>query len=159
MIKYQVYMSSNILRPYSSLQLLNLWSIQEQDQFAVPNNSVEYETSEKRSIFSADTWAKYFNPAEWFNGIGSWHEGIIMAVTIAGILICLGIIAKICYMVGCVVSCCSCLGRCCCRRKQKAKVEKDPKGRGVNRSRPDTLKLMKSPPSNREPSKVQHSDT
>ena len=82
-----------------------------------------------------------------------------MAVTIAGILICLGIIAKICYMVGCVVSCCSCLGRCCCRKKQKPKVEKEPKGRGVNRIRPDTLKLMKSPRSNREPSKVQHSDT
>ena len=82
-----------------------------------------------------------------------------MVVSIVAILICIGVIAKICKMFGCLVKCCNCLGGCCCRRKRKVKVVKDTKGNGLDRSRPDTLTILKSPRSHRRHQPPRSCDT
>ena len=80
-----------------------------------------------------------------------------MVVTIVSILICVGITAKICKMLGCMVSCCSCLTRCCCKKEQKVKVVKKHVVSAVRR--PETLSIVKSPRSHRKLSELNLLDT
>ena len=80
-----------------------------------------------------------------------------MVVTIVFVLICVGITAKICKMLGCMMSCCSCLARCCCKKGQKVKVVKKHAVSAVRR--PETLSIVKSPRSHRKLSELNLLDT
>lgn len=131
--------------------------LQEQDKFIAPNNTINYETSDKSSIFSADTWTKYLNPLGWFEGIDDWQEGVVMVVTIVCVLVCVGVTAKICKMLGCMVRCCRCLTKCCRRNRHKVKVIKQHTVSGVKR--PETLTIVKSPRPLRKLSELNLLDT
>ena len=92
-------------------------------QFSVPDATINYTIIENDDIFTPSTWSKYLNPAEWFNGIGGWQEGVIMGVALVGFFVILGVLAKICKTLNCCFKICQCMSKlvACYGRQGKKK--------------------------------------
>ena len=82
---------------------------------------VNYTIGEKESLVDLDTWLKYSNPLEWFNGVESSTEGFIIAVAVILGVIALSVLVCI---VRCFCTCCKCCKSVCrpctgCMKKKK----------------------------------------
>jgi hypothetical protein len=89
--------------------------------------NIDHEKREKEGLLNPRSWLKYANPLEWFNGVDSVTEGVIMAVVIIVILILLAV-------VGCAVRCCCCVYNCCrcfkcCKCKKRKRHTENMHGR------------------------------
>ena len=88
------------------------------EQVKNPDNVVSYEAGRKDSILDINTWGRYLNPKEWFDGITSSTEGIIIAVVIIISIIFIAILSCIlrllCFLYKTAKWCCCC---CCCSFK------------------------------------------
>ena len=87
-------------------------------KFELPGSELDYEKGEKMSIFSLSTWAKHLNPAEWFNGITNWKEGLILATEVIGVITLIGVVIKVLRVAGCLGKCWMCIF---CRKKENDK--------------------------------------
>lgn len=108
------------------------------ESFQTPNSTINYEKSEKTSFFSPDTWSKYINPANWFNGIDNWQEAVVMVITILVFLVVLGVVLKVVHVFSCCIQCLKCSRKLCCCLPTKSTKKKHKK-------RPKVLPLLKSP--------------
>ena len=95
-------------------------------EFELPDSAIDYEKGEKMSILSPATWAKHLNPAEWFNGIKNWKEGLIMATELVGIFTVIGVVLKLLKVFGCLGKCWACIIgpiNCDFLKKRREKVQ------------------------------------
>ncbi|KAL5268713.1 hypothetical protein ACHWQZ_G002531 [Mnemiopsis leidyi] len=88
----------------------------------VDNNTINTETVVSDDPLNWRTWAKYANPMEWFNGISSYQEVIMLVVELVGMLGGVFLVLKILRMLNLLGKCCRCMFCCFLCPKTEKKV-------------------------------------
>ena len=98
-----------------------------QEEELLPDENIQHvidvDAKEVLDPMNWRSWVKFANPLEWFNGISSYQEAVMMALEVIGFVAGIGMVLRILKMFNLLGKCCRFMWCCCLCPKFEKKVK------------------------------------